>query len=251
MSGFFHSRCVDQVHPCWALCGNSWLSDIPLYQLATFDLSVHHVCIYLQCVFFDYWSSPVESFRHIWLFATPWTAACQASLFIINSQSLFIVMSIELVMSSNHLILWHPHLLPTSVFPRVFPRVLPSESVLCIRWSKYWSFSFNISLPNKYSGMSSFKMDCSDPLVVQGTLKSLLQHLLQHKIFTGQKHQFFSMQISLYSTSNIHTFGFQYPMNTCIHMFVCKYASSFPLSVQLGVVWWAHMVTGVNIFRTY
>ena len=94
-------------------------------------------------------------------------------------------------------------------------------------------------------------MDCSDPLVVQGTLKSLLQHLLQHKIFTGQKHQFFSMQISLYSTSNIHTFGFQYPMNTCIHMFVCKYASSFPLSVQLGVVWWAHMVTGVNIFRTY
>ena len=94
-------------------------------------------------------------------------------------------------------------------------------------------------------------MDCQDPLAVQGTLKSLLQHLLQHKLFTGQKHLFFSMQLSLQSTSNIHTFGFEYPMNTCIHMFVCKYASSLPLSVQLGAVWWVHMITGVNTFRTY
>ena len=103
----------------WKVHSLPWLSDIPLYQLATFDLSVHHGCIYLQCVFFGYWSSPVESFRHVWLFATPWTAACQASLFIINSQSLcpLWLMSIKLVMSSNHLILWHPHLLPTSVFP--------------------------------------------------------------------------------------------------------------------------------------
>ena len=104
---------------------------------------------------------------------TPWTAARQASLSITNSQSLPKFMSVELVMPSNHLILCRP-LLPSSVFPSI--RVFSNESVLCIRWPKYWSFSFNISRSNEYSGLISFRMDWFDLLAVQGTLKSLLQH---------------------------------------------------------------------------
>ena len=104
----------------------------------------------------------------------PWTAACQASLSITNSQSLFKFMSIESVMPSNHVILCHPLLLPASIFPSI--RVFSSESVLHIRWPKYWSFSFSISLSNEYSGLISFRMDWLDLLAVQGTLKSLLQH---------------------------------------------------------------------------
>ena len=118
---------------------------------------------------------------------TPWTAACQASLSITNSWSLFKLMSIESVMPSNHLILCHPLLLPPSIFPSI--RVFSNESVLCIRWPKYWSFSFNISPSNKYSGLISFRMDWLDLLRVQGTLKSLLQHhsstasILRHSAF--------------------------------------------------------------------
>ena len=108
------------------------------------------------------------------LFATPWIAACQASLSIINSQSLLKLMSIESVMSSNHLILCHPLLLLPSIFPRI--RVFPKESVLHIKWPKNWSFSFSISPSNEYSGLISFRMDWLDLLAVQGTLKSLLQH---------------------------------------------------------------------------
>ena len=104
----------------------------------------------------------------------PWTAACQASLSIANSQSLLKLMSIELVMPSNHLILFCPILLPPSIFPRI--RVFSNESVLRIRWPKYLSFSFRISPSNEYSGLISFRMDWLDLLVVQGTLKSLLQH---------------------------------------------------------------------------
>ena len=103
------------------------------------------------------------------LFATPWTAACQASLSITNSQSLLKLMSIMLVMPSNHLILCHPLLLPPSIFPSI--RVFSSESVLRIRWPKYWSFSFSISPSNEYSGLISFRMDWLDLLAVQGTLK--------------------------------------------------------------------------------
>ena len=119
-------------------------------------------------------TSSVQSFSRVWLFATPWTTACQASLSITNSQSLPILMSIESVMPSNHLILCCPLLLPPSIFPSI--RVFSNESVLCIRWPKYWSFSFNISPSNEYSGLIFFRIDLLDLLAVQGTLKSLLQH---------------------------------------------------------------------------
>ena len=118
--------------------------------------------------------SSVQSLSHVWLFATSRTAACQASLSITNSRSLLKLMSIELVMPSNHLILCGPLLLLPSIFPRI--KVFSSESVLCIRWPKYWSFSFSISPSNDYSGLISFRMDWLDFPAVQGTLKSLLQH---------------------------------------------------------------------------
>ena len=118
--------------------------------------------------------SSVQSLSCVWLFAAPRIAACQDSLSITNSQRLFKLMSIELVMPSNHLILCRPLLLPPSMFPSI--RVFSSESALCIRWSKYWNFRFSISPSNEYSGLISFKMDWLDLLVVQGTLKSLLQH---------------------------------------------------------------------------
>ena len=118
--------------------------------------------------------SSVQSLSHVQLFATPWTAALQASLSITNSWSLFKLMSIELVMPSSHLILCCPLLLPPSIFPII--RVFSNESVLHIRWPKYWSFSFSIGPSNEYSGLISFRMDWLDLLAVQGTLKSLLQH---------------------------------------------------------------------------
>ena len=116
----------------------------------------------------------IQLLSHVQLFATPWTAACQASLSIFNSQSLLKFMSIESVMPSNHLILCHPLLLLPSIFPSI--RVFSNESVLHIRWPKYWSFSFSISPSNEYSGLISFRMDWLDVLAVQGTLKGLLQH---------------------------------------------------------------------------
>ena len=106
-------------------------------------------------------------------FVTPWTAARQASLSIANSWSLLKLMSIESLMPSNHLILCCP-LLPPSIFPSI--RVFSNESILRIRWPKYWSYSFTISPSNEYSGLISFRMDWLDLLAVQGTLKSLFQH---------------------------------------------------------------------------
>ena len=123
---------------------------------------------------------------------TPWTAAHQTSLSITSSRSLLKLMSIESVMPSNYLILCH-HLLPPSAFPRI--RVFSNESVLCIRWPKYWNFSFNISPSNEHSGLISFRMNWLDLLAVQGTLKSLLQHhsskasILRHSAF-------FTVQVS-------------------------------------------------------
>ena len=115
-----------------------------------------------------------QSLGSVWLFVTPWTAAHQASLSITNSWSLLKLMSIELVMPSDYLILCRPLLLPPSTFPII--RVFSNESALCIRWPKYWSFSFIISPSNEYSGLISFRIDWLDLLAVQGTLKSLLQH---------------------------------------------------------------------------
>ena len=118
--------------------------------------------------------SSVQSLSRVWLFATPWTAACQASLSITNPQSLLKLMSIESVMPSNHLILCCPLLLPPSILPSI--RVFSNESVLRIRWPKYWSLSFSINSSNEYSGLISFRMGWLDLLAVQVTLKSLLQH---------------------------------------------------------------------------
>ena len=137
----------------------------------------------------------LSSIRQVRLFATPWTAEGQASLSITNSWSLLKLMSIESVMSSNHLILCHPLLLLPSIFPRI--RVFSNVSLFHIRWPKYWSFSFNISPSNEHSGLISFRMDWLDLLAVQGTLKS--------SNTTVQKHQFFSAQLSSQSNSHIHT----------------------------------------------
>ena len=126
------------------------------------------------------------------LFATPWTAPHQASLSITNSRNLLKLMSIELVVPSNHLILCHPLLLP-SVFPII--KVFSDESVLRIKWSKYWNFSFSISPSNEYSGLISFRIDWFDLLAGQGTLKSLLQHH-SSKASIFQHSAFFLVQLS-------------------------------------------------------
>ena len=134
--------------------------------------------------------SSVQSLSRVWLFATPWTAAHQASLSITNSQSLLKLTSIQSVLPSNHLILCHPLLLLPSIFPSI--NIFSNESVLRIRWPKYWSLSFSISPSNEYSGLISFRMDWFDLLTVQGILKSLLQHhssktsiLWWHRLFFG------------------------------------------------------------------
>ena len=119
-------------------------------------------------------SQSVQALSHIWFFVTPWTAARQASLSLTNSRSLLKLISTESVMSPKHLTLCHPLLLLLSIFPSI--RVFSNESVLRIWWPKCWSFSFNISPSNEYSGLISFRMDWLDLLAVQGTLKSLLQH---------------------------------------------------------------------------
>ena len=115
----------------------------------------------------------VQPLSRVQLFATPWTTACQSSMSVTNSWSSPKPMSIEYVLPSNHLILCHPLLLPSS-FPSI--RVFSNESDLCIRWPKYWSFSFSISPFKEHPGLISLRMDCLDLLAVQGTLKSLLQH---------------------------------------------------------------------------
>ena len=135
--------------------------------------------------------SSVQLLSHVRLFATPWTAALQASLSITNSQSLPKLMSIELVMPSNHLILCHPLLLLPSVFPSI--RIFSNESALHIRWPKYWSFSLSPS--GEYSGLTSFRMDWLDLLAVQGTLKSLLQHH-SSKASVFRHSAFFTVQLS-------------------------------------------------------
>ena len=136
---------------------------------------------------------PAQSLSHVQLFVTPWTTARQASLSITNSWSLLKLMSIESVKPSNHLILCCPLLLLPSIFPII--KVFSNESVLCIRWLNYWSFSFSISPSNEYSGLVSFRMGWLDLLAVLGTLKSLLQyHNLKASIF--QHSAFVTVQLS-------------------------------------------------------
>ena len=138
----------------------------------------------------------VQLLSHVRLFAAPWTAAHQAFLSFTISLSLLGFMFIESVMLCNHLILCHPLLLLPSIFPSI--RVFSNESALCLRWPKYWNFSFSISPSDEYSGLISFRSDWLDFLAVQGTLKDLLQYHIR-------KHQFFGAQLPLRSNSHIHT----------------------------------------------
>ena len=128
--------------------------------------------------------SSVQMLSHVWLFATPWTAACQAFLSITNSRSLLKLMSIKSVMPSNHLILCRPLLLLPSIFPSI--RIFSKESLLHIKWPQYWNFSFSISPSNEYSGLISFRMNWLDFLAVQGTLQSLLQQTQFKSVFSAQ-----------------------------------------------------------------
>ena len=144
-----------------------------------------------QCVL-DWFSSV----SHVRLFASPWAAACLASLSITNSRSLLNLMSVKLVMPSNHLILCHPLLLLPSIFPSIW--VFSNESVIHIRWPKYWIFSFSSSPSNEYSRLISFRMDWLDLLAVQGTLKNLLQHHSSKASIIGHS-VFFIVQLSIHT----------------------------------------------------
>ena len=141
----------------YLLCSNT-------HSFLTYVFHVHTQWRFFQSV----------QFSRVQLFAVPWTAARQVSLYITNSHSLLKLMSIESMMPSNHLILCQPLLLLPSIFPSI--RVFFNESALRIRWPKYWNFSFSISPSSEHSGLFSFRMDCLDLLAVQGTVKSLLQH---------------------------------------------------------------------------
>jgi len=147
----------------------------------------YDICLFLSDLFHLVWFSSVQLLSHVQLFPTPWTAARQASLSITNSQSSPKLISIELVMPSNHLILCHPILLLSLIFPNI--RVFSNESALHIRWPKYRSLSFDISPSNEHPGLISFRMGWLYLLAIQGTLKSLLQHhsskasILQHSAF--------------------------------------------------------------------
>ena len=147
----------------------------------------------LKCYIMQVQFSSIQLLSRVRLFATPWISAHQASLSITNSQSLLKLMPIESVMPSSHLILCHPLLLLPPIPPRI--RVFSNESALCIRWLKYWSFSFSISPSNEHPGLISFRMDWLDLLAVQGTLKSLLQHH-SSKVSIFQCSAFFIVQLS-------------------------------------------------------
>ena len=147
-------------------CTTKWFSYTHIYILChVFSIIVYQGILSI---------SSVQSLSHVWLFGIPWITACQASLSITNSWSPPKPMSTESAMPPNHLILCRPLLLLPSIFPSI--RGFSNESALCIRWPKYWSFSFNISPSNEHSGLISFRMDWLDLLAVQATLKSLLQH---------------------------------------------------------------------------
>ena len=162
-------------------CGSS---DFFFFLFHSYQKSVDHRCIQF---------SSVQLLSHVQLFVTPWTAVCQASLSITNCWSSLQSMSIESVMPSNHPILCHPLLLLLSIFPSI--RVLSNKLVLRNRWPKYWSFNFSITLYNEHSRLISFRMDWLDLLVVQGTVKSLLQQC-SSKASILRCSAFFTVQLS-------------------------------------------------------
>ena len=152
------------------------------------DHSLIFVCLHVVVVSV----SSVQSLSCVRILVGPWTATCQASLSITNSQTLLKLMSTESVTTSNHLILCHPLVLPTSVFPSIW--IFSNESALLIRWPKYWSFSFNISSSNEHSGLITFRMDWLDIFVVQEILKSLQHHSSKASIL--QRSAFFIVQLT-------------------------------------------------------
>ena len=168
---------VFQVLLCW-FCSHYWI------DISTFRKGNNHI---------NKASVQFRSLSHVWLFMTPWTSARQASLSITNSWGSLRFKPLESVMPSSHLILCHPLLLLPSVLPRI--RVFSNESLLPIRWPKYWSFSFSISPSDEHSGLVSFRIDWFDLLAVQGTLKSLLQHH-NLKVSILQCSAFFIVQLS-------------------------------------------------------
>ena len=145
----------------------------------------------------------VQLINHIWFFATPWTAAPQASPSITNSRSLLKLRYSEVVTTFNHLILCHPLLILPSIFPSI--RVFSSETVLHIRWPKYWSFSLSISPPNEFLGLTSFRIDWFNLFAVLKRLSRVFSNT------TVQKHQFFGAQLSSQSNSRIHTWPLEIP----------------------------------------
>ena len=159
-----------------------------------------HNLIYWEKAYLEF--SSAQSLSHVWLFATAWTAAHQVSLSITNSWSSPKPMSIKSVMPSNHLIPCHPLLLLPSIYPSI--RVFSNESTLCIRWPKFWSFSFSISPSNKHPGPIYFRMDWWISLQSKG-LSGVFSNT------TGQKHQFFSTQLSSPFNSHIHTWPLEKP----------------------------------------
>ena len=162
-----------------------------ILPLRLYDKKKMVLCIFLCSIWTwcTFQFSSLQSHSCVWFFVTPWTAACQASLSITNSWGLFKLMPIELVMPSNHLILYCPLLLLPSIFHSI--KVFSTESGLCIRWLKYWSFSFTITPSNEYSGLIAFRMDWLDLLGVQGTLSRVFSNT------TVQKNQLFGAQLSL------------------------------------------------------
>ena len=189
----------------------------------------------LLCTGWSVQFSSVQSLSHVRLFVTLWTAAYQTFLSITNSRSLRKLMSTESVMPSNHLILCHPLLLLPSIFPRM--RVFSNESVLRIRWPRYWNFSFSIGPCNEYSGLISFRMDWLDLLAVQGTLKSLLKcHSSKASILLHST--FFVVQLShSYMTTGkaialtIQTFVGKVTAPLILFPSLCPLQCGFPISL--------------------
>ena len=191
--------------------------------------------------------SSIQLLSCVQLFATPWTAAHQASLSITNSWSLLKLMSTELVMPSNHFILCHPLLLPPSIFSSI--QVFSKESVLHIRWPKYWSFSFNISPSIEYSGLMSFRIDWLDFLAVQGTPKSLLQHH-SSKASILRVSAFFNIQLAHpYMTAGknivLNTWTFVSKVMSLIFNMWSRFVISFPPRCKHLLISWLQSPSAV------